>query len=158
MLTKARTPRFVTRCRLQLILLLHNVDVMLNTAIETIEAITPGEVPPLHSAQSVVREFEAVHLDSAKTLETEIRQQIALFDVNRVFGELRTMDKKVHRSRRRPVASYCSILICTSTSQVVDETHVKVVRGALLLMGFKPKSVTTWDKILGDLCARDEHM
>ena len=108
----------------QLLMLLHTCASLLLEAIEVIEDLTPGSVPPLASEKAVLDAFEAKRLEMPEKLANEIQFQLCSFDPHRVFGELRTFDEKV-----------------------IDKDEFALFQGVFCLMGYSLKDMKKWADI-----------
>lgn len=105
----------------QLIVLLHTTADVLQSAIDCIEGLVPGDTPPLNKASAVLTEFEAQQESVPTLLQAEIRQQLQIFDATKIFSELRSFDPKA-----------------------VDKEQFKTIQGCLCLIGYSKKSVPDW--------------
>ena len=107
----------------QLIVLLHTTADVLQCAIQCIEDLIPGDTPPLNTAKTVLREFEAQQSTIPTLLQAEIRQQLQKFDATKIFSELKSFEPKA-----------------------VDKEQFRLVQGCLALLGHTRKSVPNWQK------------
>ena len=108
----------------QLLMLLHTCASLLLEAIEIIEDLTPGTIPPLASEKAVLDAFEAKRVEMPEKLANEIQFQLCSFDPHRVFGELRTFDEKV-----------------------IDKDEFALFQGVFSLIGYNMKDLKKWGDI-----------
>jgi len=104
--------------------LLHCLALVLRDLVSGVEAISPGEVPPLYSPRRVMMAYEAKRLTTPAILAEGVRAQLAYFQHGKIFSELRAMDERA-----------------------IHDEAFGLVRGAFVLMGYKPKDVAKWAQI-----------
>ena len=107
----------------ELLVLLHVTAAVLLEALEEIEELTPGNLPPLATTAQVLVAFEKHRPNASQILVDELTDQIQSFDAAAVFSELRHYDAKS-----------------------VDPNVQSLVQGVLLLLGYKPRAIATWNQ------------
>uniref|UniRef100_A0A7S2MUS6 EF-hand domain-containing protein n=2 Tax=Haptolina brevifila TaxID=156173 RepID=A0A7S2MUS6_9EUKA len=103
----------------QLLIFNHTIGYMLQEAVEVIEGLIPGHPPPLSSQGMVQIAFEERSKQIAPVLERQISQQLAYFDANAIFSELKSFEEKV-----------------------IDESTLTLLQAILTLLGFK--GINSW--------------
>ena len=63
--------------------------------VDEIGTLTPGDHPPLSTMDEVLQAYEKGRVKQPELLQEEIKKQLAIFDSNKVFSELKSIKPEV---------------------------------------------------------------
>ena len=77
-----------------MVVLLASVAEAVQSALDELEHLIPGDTPPLKSVQEVLRSYDQTQARIPAMLQDEVAQQLRVFDANKIFSEIASFEQK----------------------------------------------------------------